>query len=110
MAWWRTQSAPTPRSRWNQDDYHTAFAATSKAQIEQGVSPWQQPWPPGARRRPEKHPDRHAVSGQQCGLPQCHPNGEGLPRSPLGHLQANPRHGRAGSHRRAGHARAVLQV
>ena len=53
MAWWRKSSAPTPRSRWNQDDYHTAFAATSKAQIEQGVSPWQQPWPPGARRRPE---------------------------------------------------------
>ena len=53
MAWWRKQSAPTPRSRWNLDDYHTAFAATSKAQIEQGVSPWQQPWPPGARRRPE---------------------------------------------------------
>ena len=53
MAWWRTQSAPTPRSRWNLDDYHTAFAATSKAQIEQGVSPWQQPWTPGARRRPE---------------------------------------------------------
>ena len=52
MAWWRTPSAQTPRSRWNQDDYHTAFAATSKAQIEQGVSPWQQPWPPGARRRP----------------------------------------------------------
>ena len=54
MAWWRKQSAQTPRSRWNQDDYHTAFAATSKAQIEQGVSPWQTPWtPPGARRRPE---------------------------------------------------------
>ena len=53
MAWWRTQSAQTPRSRWNQDDYHTAFAATSKAQIEQGVSPWQTPWMPGARRRPE---------------------------------------------------------
>ena len=53
MAWWRTQSAQTPQSRWNQDDYHTAFAATSKAQIEQGVSPWQTPWTPGARRLPE---------------------------------------------------------
>ena len=53
MAWWRKQSAQTPRSRWNQDDYHTAFAATSKAQIEQGVSPWQTPWTPGARRLPE---------------------------------------------------------
>ena len=53
MAWWRKSSAQTPRSRWNQDDYHTAFAATSKAQIEQGVSPWQTPWTPGARRRPE---------------------------------------------------------
>ena len=53
MAWWRTPSAQTPRSRWNQDDYHTAFAATSKAQIEQGVSPWQTPWTPGARRCPE---------------------------------------------------------
>ena len=53
MAWWRKPSAQTPRSRWNQDDYHTAFAATSKAQIEQGVAPWQTPWTPGARRRPE---------------------------------------------------------
>ena len=53
MAWWPKQSAPTPRSRWNLDDYHTAFAANSKAQIEQGVSPWQKPWTPGARRRPE---------------------------------------------------------
>ena len=52
MAWWRKPSAQTPRSRWNQDDYHTAFAATSKAQIEQGVAPWQTPWTPGARRRP----------------------------------------------------------
>ena len=52
MAWWRKPSAQTPRSRWNQDDYHTSFAATSKAQIEQGVSPWQTPWTPGARRRP----------------------------------------------------------
>ena len=53
MAWWRKPSAQTSRSRWNQDDYHTAFAATSKAQIEQGMSPWQTPWTPGARRRPE---------------------------------------------------------
>ena len=53
MAWWHKQSAQTPRSRWNLNDYHTAFAATSKAQIEQGVAPWQTPWPPGARRRPE---------------------------------------------------------
>ena len=52
MAWWHKQSAQTPRSRWNLNDYHTAFAATSKAQIEQGVAPWQTPWPPGARRRP----------------------------------------------------------
>ena len=35
MAWWPKSSAQTPRSRWNQDDCHTAFAATSKAQIEQ---------------------------------------------------------------------------
>ena len=52
MAWWHKQSAQTPRSRWNLNDYHTAFAATSKAQIEQGVAPWQTPWTPGARRRP----------------------------------------------------------
>ena len=52
MAWWHKPSAQTPRSRWNLNDYHTAFAATSKAQIEQGVAPWQTPWPPGARRRP----------------------------------------------------------
>ena len=53
MAWWGKQSAPTPRSRWNLDDYHTAFAAHSKAQIEQGVSPWQKPLTPGAGRLPE---------------------------------------------------------
>ena len=34
MAWWHKPSAQTPRSRWNLNDYHTAFAATSKAQIE----------------------------------------------------------------------------
>ena len=53
MAWWGKQSAQTPRSRWNLDDYHTAFAAHSKAQIEQGVSPWQKPLTPGAGRLPE---------------------------------------------------------
>ena len=53
MAWWGKQSAQPPRSRWNLDDYHTAFAAHSKAQIEQGVSPWQKPLTPGAGRLPE---------------------------------------------------------
>ena len=52
MAWRHKPSAQTPRSRWNLNDYHTAFAATSKAQIEQGVAPWQTSWTPGARRRP----------------------------------------------------------
>ena len=60
MAWWRKQSAQTPRSRWNQDDSHTAVAANSKAQIEQGVSPWQKlsgtsgkpPSPSSGRPRP----------------------------------------------------------
>ena len=51
MAWWRKQSAQTPR--WSLEDDRTAFTATSKAQIEQGVAPWQQPGKPGARRLPE---------------------------------------------------------
>ena len=50
MAWWGKQSAQPPRSRWNLDDYHTAFAAHSKAQIEQGVAPW--PKAVDARRGP----------------------------------------------------------
>ena len=57
MAWWRTPSAQTPT--WSREDDHTAFTVTLKAQIEQGVAPWQQPWPPGERRLPE-----HLVSGQ----------------------------------------------
>ena len=57
MAWWRTPSAQTPT--WSLEDDHTAFVATLKAQIEQGVAPWQQPWTPGERRLPE-----HLVSGQ----------------------------------------------
>ena len=32
MAWWRTPSAQTPT--WSLEDYHTAFVATIKAQIE----------------------------------------------------------------------------
>ena len=44
MAWWRKQSAQTPT--WSLEDYHTAFVATVKAQIEQGVAPWQQSCPP----------------------------------------------------------------
>ena len=56
MAWWRKQSAQTPA--WSLEDYHTAFIATLKAQIEQGVAPWQQSWKPGARWLPE-----HLVSG-----------------------------------------------
>ena len=57
MAWWRTPSAQTPT--WSREDDHTAFTVTLKAQIEQGVAPWQQPWTPGERRLPE-----HLVSGQ----------------------------------------------
>ena len=56
MAWWRTPSAQTPT--WSLEDDHTAFVATLKAQIEQGVAPWQQSWTPGVRRLPE-----HLVSG-----------------------------------------------
>ena len=57
MAWWRTPSAQTPT--WSREDDHTAFTVTIKAQIEQGVAPWQQSWTPGERRLPE-----HLVSGQ----------------------------------------------
>ena len=56
MAWWRTPSAQTPT--WSREDDHTAFVATLKAQIEQGVAPWQQSWTPGVRRLPE-----HLVNG-----------------------------------------------
>ena len=56
MAWWGKQSAQTAAG--SLEDYHTAFAATLKEQIEQGVAPWQQSWKPGARRLPE-----HLVSG-----------------------------------------------
>ena len=61
MAWWRKQSAQTPA--WNLEDYHTAFVATVKAQIERGVAPWQQSWTPGARRLPEHLVSGHAYRG-----------------------------------------------
>ena len=61
MAWWRKQSAQTPT--WSLEDYHTAFVATVKAQIEQGVAPWQQSWQPGARRLPEHLVSGHAYRG-----------------------------------------------
>ena len=61
MAWWRKQSAQT--RAWNLEDYHTAFIATLKEQIEQGVAPWQQSWEPGARRLPEHLVSGHAYRG-----------------------------------------------
>ena len=61
MAWWRKQSAQTPA--WNLEDYHAAFIATIKEQIEQGVAPWQQSWKPGARRFPEHLVSEHAYRG-----------------------------------------------
>ena len=61
MAWWRTPSAQTPT--WSMEDYHTAFVATIKAQIAQGVAPWQQSWKPGARRLPEHLVSGHAYRG-----------------------------------------------
>ena len=45
MAWGRKKPA-ADKPRWNQDDYHQEFAATLKAQIAQGVAPWQKPCPP----------------------------------------------------------------
>ena len=64
MAWWRKQSAQTPT--WSLEDYHTAFVATVKAQIEQGVAPWQQLWQPGARRLPEHLVSGHAYRGMHA--------------------------------------------
>ena len=61
MAWWRKQSAQT--RAWNLEDYHTAFIATIKEQIEQGVASWQQSWEPGARRLPEHLVSGHAYRG-----------------------------------------------
>ena len=52
MAWGRKKPA-ADKPRWNQDDYHQEFAAALKAQIAQGVAPWQQPWKPGERRLPK---------------------------------------------------------
>ena len=61
MAWWRTPSAQTPT--WSRENDHAAFAATIKAQIEQGVAPWQKPWTPGERRLPEHLVNGHAYRG-----------------------------------------------
>ena len=111
MGWGRKKTQPAvDKPRWNQDDYHKEFAGQLKEQIEQGVAPWQKPWKPGERRLPEEHPDRQAVPGREFRLPQRHPNGEGLQRSPLGDLQTDQGHGRAGPQGREGHPRAVLQV
>ena len=54
MAWGRKNTPPSAeKPRWNQDDYHKEFAGTLKAQIEQGVAPWQKPWKPGESRLPK---------------------------------------------------------
>ena len=45
MGWDRKHSSPD-KPRWNQDDYHKDFAGKIKAQIEQGVAPWQKTCPP----------------------------------------------------------------
>ena len=80
MAWGRKHTA-AQKPAWSQDDYHTAFAAKIKEQIEQGVAPWQKPWKPGEERLPEKRREhRQAVPGREFGLPQRHPNREGLQR------------------------------
>ena len=54
---WHGAARKTPPSadkpRWNQDDYHQAFAAKLKEQIAQGVAPWQKPWTPGESRLPK---------------------------------------------------------
>ena len=52
MAWGRRKKS-TQTPAWSQEDYHTAFAAKIKEQIEKGVAPWQKPWKPGERRLPE---------------------------------------------------------
>ena len=41
------------KAPWNQDDYHTAFAAKLAEQIRAGTAPWQKPWQPGERSTPE---------------------------------------------------------
>ena len=61
MAWWRRPSTQT--RAWNLEDYHAAFIATIKKQIEQGVAPWQQSWRSGARRLPEHLVNGHAYRG-----------------------------------------------
>ena len=50
---WGKKKPPADTPRWNQDDYHQAFAGTLKEQIEAGVAPWQKPWKPGERRLPK---------------------------------------------------------
>ena len=52
MVWDRKHSSPD-KPRWNQDDYHKDFVGKIKAQIEQGVAPWQKPWKPGEQRLPK---------------------------------------------------------
>ena len=52
MAWGK-RKPPADKPRWNQDDYHQAFAGKLKEQIAQGVAPWQKPWTPGERRLPK---------------------------------------------------------
>ena len=47
MGWGRKKTQPAvDKPLWNQDDYHKEFAGQLKAQIEQGVAPWQKPCPP----------------------------------------------------------------
>ena len=111
MGWGRKKTpSAADKPRWNQDDYHKEFAGQLKEQIERGVAPWQKPWKPGESRLPKNIQNRQAVPGREFGLLERDPNGEGVQRLPLGHLQTDQGHGRAGPHGREGHARAVLQV
>ena len=60
---WGRRKPPADTPRWNQDDYHKAFAGKLKEQIAQGVAPWQKPWKPGERRLPENVQSGRAYRG-----------------------------------------------
>ena len=111
MGWGRKKSQPAAdKPRWNQDDYHREFAGQLKEQIARGVAPWQKPWTPGESRLPKNIQTDTPYRGGNSVYLSVTQNREGLQRSPLGHLQTDQRHGRAGPQGREGHARAVLQV
>ena len=109
MAWGKKRP-PADKPRWNQDDYHRDFASKLKAQIAQGVAPWQKPWKPGEQRLPKNIQTDKPYRGGNSVYLSVTQTAKGYSDHRWATYKQIKRHGRAGPQGREGHPRAVLQV